>query len=187
MKSRACGAGAGQGLGPHGTAELQVGEDLPAGDVADEEAEVFRVLEAGGRVVQKCPGGLVQRRAERAPSLSPPRGASGQDQGPSPGEPAAPGAGAGQGSAKGRGRSAGPGGGEAGGRGSDSGTTVPMYPGDTGDRVTGSRGCHRYRGSEFPGWPGPEVTSGRRGIGDRGSGCGPAPDTPAAQPGAAAR
>lgn len=63
VKSGASRAGAAQGPGPHGTAELQVGEDLPASDVADEEAEVFWVLEAGGRVVQKCPGGLVQRGA----------------------------------------------------------------------------------------------------------------------------
>lgn len=114
MKSSVPGAGAGRGPGPHGTAELQVSEDLPASDVADEEGEVLRVLQAGGRVVQKCPGGFVQRRAQRAPSLPPPRGASGQDRGPSHGEPAAPGTGAGQGSAKGQGRSAGLGGGEAG-------------------------------------------------------------------------
>lgn len=104
MKNGAPGSGAGWGPGPHGTAELQVAEDLPASDVADEEAEVLRVLEAGGRVVQKCPGGFVQRRAQSAPSLSPPGQASGQNRGPSSGEPAAPG---GQGGAKGRGRSAG--------------------------------------------------------------------------------
>lgn len=95
---------------------------------------MLRVLEASGRVVQKGPGGFVQRRAQRAPSLSPPRGASGQHR--SPGEPEAPGTGAGQGSAKGRGRSERSGGREA---GRDSETTVPMYPGDTGDRGTGSR------------------------------------------------
>lgn len=70
-EERGPGAWQGPGPGPHGTAELQVGEDLPASDVADEEAEVLWVLEAGGRVVQKCPGSLVQCRAQRAPSLSP--------------------------------------------------------------------------------------------------------------------
>lgn len=87
------GPGAGGGGGgipvPRGTAELQVREDLPADDVTDEEAEVLRVPEAGGRVVQQRPGGFVQGRPQRAPSLPPSRGSVRAGRGLSPGEPAA--------------------------------------------------------------------------------------------------
>lgn len=85
---------AGTGVGvpaPHGTAELQVGEDLPAGDVPDEEAEVLRVPEPSGRVVQQRPCGFVQGRAQCALSLPGPSGGSvSAGPGLSTGETAAP-------------------------------------------------------------------------------------------------